>query len=289
MGRSWFDASAAACDTFAEADRILGDDLGAPLSKICFEGPIDRLNQTDVAQPALFACAVASFRALAESEGEIALTGAAGLSLGEYTALHLAGVFSFEDGLRLVARRGRFMQEAAVASQGGMVALTRPEDDVAEAVCNEARQGDVLVCANFNAPGQIVLSGSKSACDRAVKVAEEKGLRATPLAVAGAFHSDLMAPAAEKMAAALEECRFSAPTCPVVSNVTAEPHDADHLQSIKDLLVKQIVSPVKWNHSCQWIVNNLDGACHELAPGKVLSGLMRRIHKETKVTNHDTP
>lgn len=291
MGKSWFEKSPAARNIFATANKILADDLKSPLSELCFEGPADRLNRTDVAQPALYACAIASYSALVEQFGDdfahpICI---AGLSLGEYTALHLAGAFSFEDGLRLVAKRGKYMQQAALASRGGMVAVTRPSDDEAEQICEKARQNDVLVCANYNAPGQIVLSGSISACERAATVASEMGHRATVLAVAGAFHSDLMAPAAEKMAEALEKCSISTPKCPVVSNVTAEPHDTEHLDRIKELLVKQIVSPVKWNQSCAWIVNTMDGAFHELAPGKVLTGLMRRINRETKVINHDQP
>ncbi len=190
------------------------------------------------------------------------------------------------------------MQDAAVASAGGMVAVTKPTDEEAEEICAAAREDDVLVCANFNAPGQVVLSGSKAACGRAAVVAGEKGHRATILTVAGAFHSDLMAPAAEKMALALQNCTFATPKCTVVSNVTAIPHDGTNLEQMKELLVKQIVSPVKWNQSCQWIVNNLEvggdnvgggGDVHELAPGKVLTGLMRRIHRETKVINHDKP
>lgn len=291
MGKSWFESSPAARDVFATADKILADDFQSPISELCFEGAAERLNQTDAAQPALYTCAIASYNALREQFGDEFAHPicTAGLSLGEYTALHLAGVFSFEDGLRLVAKRGKYMQQAALASSGGMVAVTRPTDEEAEQICEKARQNDVLVCANYNAPGQIVLSGSKPACERAVAIASEMGHRATVLTVAGAFHSDLMAPAAERMAEALDECSFSTPKCPVVSNVTAEPHDAEHLDRMKELLVKQIVSPVKWNQSCVWIVNTMDGEFHELAPGKVLTGLMRRINRETKVINHDQP
>ncbi len=293
MGKAWHGSSAAARAIFERADAVLGDALGAPLSQICFEGPAERLNQTDVAQPALYTCAVASWHGLIEAGEPLdsaELGCAAGLSLGEYTALHLAGVFSFEDGLQLVSKRGKYMQEAAVASVGGMVALTKPTEEEAQAVCDAACGDDVLVCANYNAPGQIVLSGSKSACERAAEVAAEQGHRATLLAVAGAFHSDLMAPGAERMGEALDQCTFNTPVCPVVSNVTAEPHDGTNLQTIKNLLVRQIISPVKWNQSCQWIVNTMEeGTFHELAPGKVLKGLMRRINKPTKVTNHDAP
>jgi len=289
MGKGWFESSPIARDTFAHADAILADEIGGALSEICFEGPAERLNQTDIAQPGLYTCGVACYRALAEEcEGFRDLVCTAGLSLGEYTALHLAGVFSFEEGLRLVAKRGQFMQEAAIATEGGMVAVTRPSEEEAEAICERAREGEVLVCANFNAPGQIVLSGAVSACERAAGVASEMGHRATVLAVAGAFHSPFMASATEKMGEELEKCEFSRPRCPVVSNVTAEPH-GDDLSLIKELLLKQIISPVRWSQSCEWMVSHLSGDYHESAPGKVLMGLMRRIHRETKVIHHDQP
>ncbi len=294
MGKEWFESSAIVRDTFGQADAILADEIGGLLSEICFEGPSERLNETDVAQPGLYTCAVASYRALAANgdggggDGLGELVGAAGLSLGEYTALHIAGAFSFEDGLRLVAKRGRYMQEAAVASEGGMVAVTRPSEEEAEVICERARGGEVLVCANFNAPGQIVLSGSKGACERAVGIAEEMGHRATVLAVAGAFHSPLMGCAVEKMGEELAKCEFSSLKCPVVSNVTAEPH-GDDLSLVKELLLKQIVSPVRWSQSCEWMVSHLAGDYHEAAPGKVLMGLMRRIDRNTKVIHHDQP
>jgi [acyl-carrier-protein] S-malonyltransferase len=250
------------------------------------------VNQTDVAQPAIYVTSVACWRGLLERGvlDESSLAATAGLSLGEYTALHLAGVFSFEDGLKLVTERGDLMQKAAEASEGGMVALTRATEEQAETICNEARENGVLVCANFNAPGQIVLSGAREACERALVVAEKLGLRATPLAVAGAFHSPLMQPAADRMGEILETVEFHAPRVPVVSNVTALPHNPEKPALIRKILVDQIVSSVKWNQSCDWLVNNMIGMkMHELAPGRVLSGLMRRIHKESEVINHDAP
>lgn len=290
MGRAWHDAHTAARDTFAAADEVLGDSLGAPLSKLCFEGPVDRLNATDVSQPAIYVTSIACWRALVEQWGTAPdMVAAAGLSLGEYTALHLAGAFSFEDGLRLVAQRGRFMQDAAQASKGSMVALIGADEQAANAVCAEASQGEVLVPANFNAPGQIVLSGDADACARAVEVASARSLRATPLAVAGAFHSALMEPAAHRMSEALDGVAWHALAFPVVANVTAQPHDSSDPQSIKQLLVEQMTAPVRWSESCEWLGQHTSGAYHELAPGKVLSGLMRRINREIKVVNHDQP
>jgi len=289
MGKSWYEASGAAKAVFDEADEVLGDELGAPLSAICFGGPTERLNQTDVSQPAIFTCSVASYRGLVEREGERPVRAAGGLSLGEYTALHLAGVFSFAEGLRLVARRGKLMQEASEASVGGMVALIGADEGQAEVVCRRAEEDQVLVPANFNAPGQVVLSGDVAACDRAVKVAQEVELRATPLTVAGAFHSPLMQPAADRMAAFLSDIAFQKPNITVWSNVTAEPHSSEDTELLKRRLVEQMVRPVKWAQSCRGMPTDGTIEFHELAPGAVLRGLMRRIDRKVKVTSHDQP
>lgn len=309
MGKAWHDASAAARRVFAEADAILAPRLGATLSDLCFNGPADRLNQTDVAQPAIFVVSVACLAGLRE-RGELGtFAAAAGLSLGEYTALHLAQAFSFADGLRLVAERGRLMQEAALASHGGMVAVVGADEPGAQAVCVKAlaasAPGEVLVCANFNAPGQIVLSGHATACDRAVTAAGELGFRATKLAVAGAFHSPLMQPAADRMAEHLAKTTLkpwggggAGTSVAVWSNVTGEPHSADDMELLKRRLVEQIVQPVRWAECCATLlgwrpphsgVDEGKPACHELAPGNVLKGLMRRIDRSCEVINHDQP
>lgn len=286
MGRKWAETSAIARGVFERADALLGNRLGAPLSTLCWEGPEDRLSRTDITQPALFVAGVASCRAL-YGEGFVPQA-AAGLSLGEYTALHLAGAVSFEDGLRLVTLRGRAMQDAAEGVASGMVALIGSDEDQALGVCERAAQGDVLVIANINAPGQIVLSGAASACDRAVEAASGMGLRATKLAVAGAFHSPLMAPAAERLTAALRETEIRPAMCPVLSNVTAEPHEADP-DRIRARLAEQLTSPVRWSACAAWLATNHAGSYHEAAPGKVLAGLMRRINREIKVESHDEP
>lgn len=303
MGRAWYDASPEARAVFDAADAQLGDRLGAKLSTLCFEGPADRLNCTDISQPAIFVTSIASWRALLAKwnmgNGEQPIAAAAGLSLGEYTALTIAGAMSFEDGLELVTLRGRAMQDAAEDPQatsgggGGMVALIGADEAQAQQVCDAARGPDVLVCANYNAPGQIVLSGHKSACDRAAEVASGMGLRATVLQVAGAFHSPLMRPAAERLEAALAKTPIKSPRCPVVSNVTAEPHapanGKDEASTIRRRLSEQLTSPVKWSQSCQWLSMHAKGDYQELAPGKTLAGLMRRIDKNIKVNSNDTP
>jgi [acyl-carrier-protein] S-malonyltransferase len=302
MGKAWYEASVDARAVFDEADQVLGSRLGASLTRLCFEGPPDKLNRTDISQPAIYTTSIACWRALLASWGkspaEAPIRVLAGLSLGEYTALHLAGAFSFRDGLELVALRGRAMQDAAEAVPSGMLALIGADEASAQAVCDEARGAgggsDVLVCANFNAPGQVVLSGGKAALERAASVASAKGLRSAALPVAGAFHSPLMAPAAERLRAALEQTPIAEPRHVVVSNVTARPHGAEGgrtmADSIRGLLVKQLTSPVRWAQSCAWIVEHAGGGeFHELAPGVTLAGLMRRIDKATKVQAHDQP
>lgn len=279
MGRSFFEAHAVARQTFEEAGRLLGFDL----ADLCFNGPVERLNQTDVSQPAIYMTSVACHRA-AVAAGKINPDDAseyAGLSLGEYTALHLAGVFSFETGLRLVASRGKLMQEAAMRVPSSMVAVIGGDEATISKLCAEASAGEVLVPANFNAPGQIVVSGSKAACERFTQAATSAGLRAVPLSVAGAFHSPLMQPAADAMSRELETAEMSPPTSPVWSNVTAEHHR--DVASIRKLLVEQIVKPVRWEQTMAKLANQADVRFVELAPGKVLTGLLRRQNRRARI------
>ena len=279
MGKDLFEASPAAREAFEAANRVLGFDLAS----ICFNGPEDRLNQTDISQPAIFTASVASYRAAVDA-GLIdpqSVTAYAGLSLGEFTALHLAGVFSFEAGLKLVAARGKYMQEAAVAVPSGMVAVLGADEAAVQKLCAEAGQGQVLTTANLNAPGQIVVSGAKEACQRVLTAAEAAGFKATPLKVAGAFHSALMQPAANRMKAELDQVNFAAPSAPVYSNVTAQPHG--DTASIKQRLVEQIVSPVLWEATMRALVANLGARFVELAPGRTLAGLAKRIERRLPI------
>ena len=301
MAKAWHGASAEAKAVLDEADRIFGAGPGGrTLTDIAFNGPIDVLSRTDISQPALFAAAVACHAALPAELRALPVRAVAGLSLGEYTALHLAGAFGFEDGLRLVMRRGELMQQAAEASRGGMVALIGADEAQANEVCAKALAGggagECLVPANFNAPGQIVISGSIEACDRALEAAGEVGVRATKLQVAGAFHSPLMAPAAEKLAEALAKVDIKPLRAEVWSNVTAQPHEAANAELLRKLLVDQLVSPVRWAQSCSNLLGALSAsgarestAFHELAPNTVLKGLMRRIDKTCEVITHDAP
>lgn len=286
MGKAWAAAETAAADVFHKADATLGFDLSAT----CFDGPDEKVHRTDIAQAAIYTTSIACLAGMA-ARGLFdapSLKAVAGLSLGEYTALHLAGVLSFEDGLNLVAQRGRFMQEAAESSDSGMVALIGADEAQADALCDAARGGDVLAPANFNCPGQVVISGSRNACQRSLAEAEKMGLRATALQVAGAFHSALMQPAADRMGHALDAVTFNAPRLPVLSNVTGQPHGQDTTQ-IKQMLVRQVTHPVRWEQNVRWLLSNAHGRYIEPAPGKVLGGLMRRIDKTTKVENFAEP
>jgi [acyl-carrier-protein] S-malonyltransferase len=287
MGRQLYERPIAR-KVFDSADEI----LGFKLSTACFEGPTERLNQTDVSQPALFTTAVASFNAgfaggVFEDSDVFTY---AGLSLGEYTALHLAGVFGFEEGLRLVAARGRYMQEAAEATPSGMVAIIGADEATVLGLCERARADEVLVPANYNAPGQIVVSGSAGACRRFEEAAGGAGFKAVALKVAGAFHSPLMQPAADRMAAELDKVRFhhASGQSPVVySNVTGKPHgDAE---SITRLLVQQIVEPVRWEQTMQALVAEApNGKFVELSPGRTLAGLAKRINRRLPVEAVET-
>ena len=289
MGQGWFNASPEAKATFDEANDTLGFDLAA----LCFDGPADDLNRTDNAQCAIYTASVACFRALLANGSVDTFTATAGLSLGEFTALHLAGCYSFADGLKLVRLRGEAMQAAAEASPSSMVAIT---GDVSEAgievICDKVNDAlpreAIMVPANYNSPMQVVVSGTLDACEAIVGEAERAGFRATPLTVAGAFHSPIMQPAALKLAGALEQVDWNAPACTVLSNVTGEPHVADP-KLIKLRLVEQLTNPVRWTQSMQYAAKEMPGRYIELAPGKVLSGLMRRTDKSIKVENFSEP
>jgi [acyl-carrier-protein] S-malonyltransferase len=283
MGRDFFDRSPEARAVFEQANDLLGVDLAA----LCFDGPEDRLNQTDVAQPAIYVTSLAS-HAAAAAAGRLdpaAVTGYAGLSLGEYTALHLAGVFDFATGLKLVQARGRYMQEAAISVPSGMVSLIGADEHQVLGLCEQAAHGHILVPANFNAPGQIVVSGAQPACQRLEQVAAEAGFRAIPLKVAGAFHSPLMQPAADRLGEDLSSLSFQAPSRPVWSNVTAQPHEGP--ASIKQLLVRQITQPVRWSQTMQALVG-AGGSFVELAPGRVLAGLLKKTERRATITSFNT-
>jgi [acyl-carrier-protein] S-malonyltransferase len=274
MGRDLCEKYEVCRRLFTRANEVLGRDL----QKICFEGPVDVLTKTDNAQPAIFLTSLACFEALKSQVADLAFDATAGLSLGEFTALAAADVVSFDDGLRMVQMRGRFMQEACDATSGGMASILNMDDAALAEVCREA---DVDI-ANINCPGQVVISGDKEQIAKAIELAKSNGAkRAIPLVVAGAYHSRLMEGAKIKVAEALGGLRMQLPKVPVVSNVTARP--AGGIAEIKELLVRQVTSPVRWSESMQWLVAEGFTRFIELGPGNVLSGLMKRINKDVEM------
>jgi [acyl-carrier-protein] S-malonyltransferase len=274
MGRDLCEKHDVCRQLFARANKVLGRDI----QKICFEGPEDVLTKTDNAQPAIFLTSLACLEALKSQISNLQFDATAGLSLGEFTALAAAGAVSFEDGLRMVQMRGRFMQEACDATNGGMASIMNLDDATLAEVCREA---DVDI-ANINCPGQIVISGDKDKVARVVELAKARGAkRAIPLVVAGAYHSRLMESARTKVAHALAGLPMQLPKVPVVSNVTGRP--AGGVAEIKDLLVRQVTSPVRWSESMQWLVSQGFTRFIELGPGSVLSGLMKRINKDVEM------
>lgn len=264
--RAWFDRANAA--------------LGYDLAAVCFDGPEAELTRTENAQPGIFLVSWVAFQLLKERVPDLRFEATAGLSLGEFTALAAAGAMSFEDGLRLVRARGRFMQEACDATRGGMAAIIGLDEGPTREVCTEAG----VVLANLNCPGQLVISGEAEAISRACELAKTRGAkRALPLTVAGAYHSPLMAGAQSKLAAELARVPVSPPTVTVVSNVTAQPHGAP--AEITSRLVEQVVSSVRWEESMRYLLAHGFTRFIELGPGAALSGFMKRIDKSAQMLN----
>lgn len=273
MGRAWSDVSEEARRTFEEADEV----LGFALSRLCWEGPEEELGLTANTQPALLATSIAIYRALLPQGLFVEPVAMAGHSLGEYSALVAADALSFADGLRLVRKRGELMQEAVPVGAGAMAAFIGLDDQAVAAVAEEASQGEICAVANYNSPGQTVIAGHKAAVDRAVAMARDRGARkATLLAVSAPFHSPLMRPAREGMAAELARVEFRAPRVPVVANVDAVPVLTG--DAARDALVRQIDGPVRWVESVTWMAQNAGVRTFlEIGPGNVLTGLNRRI------------
>jgi [acyl-carrier-protein] S-malonyltransferase len=283
MGKDVAEASPAARAVFQRANDVLDFDVRG----LCFEGPAKKLEQTDIQQPAIFVTSVAIWEAFLEAGGTVeqfACTG--GLSLGEYTALHIAEAITFEDGLRLVHRRGQLMQDASMASPSGMVSLIGADEAAATALCDKARGPDVLAPANFNCPGQTVISGSRAACDRALGLAEDFNCRAVALPVAGAFHSPLMEPAASGLWPVLQETHFAEPAVPVIANVDAAFHD--DTAAIRESLRRQVTQPVLWRRCIEHMIAEGVERFVEVGPGRVLTGLMRKINRKMAAVNVST-
>ncbi len=271
MGKDLARRFQAAREVFAEADEA----LGFSISTLCFEGPEGDLQLTENTQPAVLTSSIACLRAI---EGESGLRPEiyAGHSLGEYAALVAAGAMDFQDALLAVRARGRFMQEAVPPGEGAMVAIIGLEREDVESVCERAADGEVLAPANFNAPGQVVVSGHAGAVGRAAAMAKEAGARgAIPLKVSAPFHCPLMEEAGRRLDEALAGIPFGMPGVPVISNVEARPIDS--AGSIRELLVRQVSSPVLWEESVRAMARQGIGRFVEVGPGRVLTGMVKRI------------
>jgi [acyl-carrier-protein] S-malonyltransferase len=269
-------------ETFAEASGILGFDLWA----LCQEGPEADLDRTENTQPAMLAGDIATWRAWRALGG--ANPGAlAGHSLGEYAALVAAGVLEFGDAVRLVRRRGQLMQSAVPEGEGAMAAIIGLDDETLEAVCGEAAQGEVVSCANFNAPGQIVIAGATTAVDRACQAAKAAGARrALPLPVSVPSHCALMRGAAERLETEIQSVTVSPPRIPVWHNADVTTHDA--ADDIRTSLTRQLWQPVQWTRTIETLKNQGVEQFVECGPGKVLTGLNRRIAREARMTTLDS-
>jgi len=264
-------------ETFAQASDVLGYDLW----DICSNGPVERLGQTEITQPALLAAGISTWRVW-KSIGGSDPDFMAGHSLGEYTALVAAGSLDFAVATGLVAERGRFMQTATPPGDGAMAAILGLDNEILATVCEQAAQGEIVSCANFNSPGQVVVAGDKDAVSRACQLATEAGaMRVIPLSVSVPSHCGLMRPAAEKLQQALENVTFREPKIPVFHNVDVTAHSTD--QEIRNALVLQLWQPVRWSDTITKLVGQGVERFAECGPGKVLAGLNRRISRPSAI------
>ena len=283
MGREAYGAFNVVRETFEEAGEVLGIDM----ARLCFEDPDERLHLTAYTQPAILTLSVALWRVLDRRGLKPSVV--AGHSLGEFTALVAAGALDFRDGVRLVHRRGLYMQEAVPPGVGGMAAILGMERGVVEGLCREASRDDsIVVPANYNSPGQVVISGHREGVERAVALARERGCkRAVILNVSVPSHSPLMAGAKERLARDIEGVAFGTPGVPVVTNLSAEPISSPEV--LKRHLVEQLVSPVRWEESVRRMVEDGVERFVEIGPSKVLSGIIRRTSRDSSVSSVERP
>lgn len=280
MGKALYENSAIAKALFDEADSA----LGGGFLDILFEGPAEKLTMTDVSQPAIYAVSCAAFKIFSEKfDGEISAV--AGLSLGEYSALTAAGSLPFSEGIILVRQRGKLMQEAADNNPGAMASILGFDAEKIDTICAGI---DGVYVANYNSPGQIVISGKADAVSQAAAECQEAGARRViPLKVSGAFHSPLMEAARQGLAPLLEKIKWQEPAMTVLSNVTGMPYAS--AAEMPELLGKQVVGSVRWEDNCRWMLMQGIENFVELGPGKVLQGLMKKIERAANVTSAETP
>lgn len=270
MGKSLFDTSDLAKDYFAKANQL----LGFSITDIMFDGTDDDLKQTNVTQPAIFIHSVTLAKVKAIQPGMVA-----GHSLGEFSALASSGVLSFEDGVMLVAKRAQAMQKACEENPSGMAAILGMDDNIVEEVCQTIDA--VVIPANYNSPGQIVISGTHEGVDQAIEILKEKGAkRALKLKVGGGFHSSLMEPARKELEEVIQQTSFNKPVCPVYQNVNAKP--STDPEAIKHNLITQLDHPVLWTQTIQNMINDGAESFTEVGPGNVLQGLIKKINRQAQ-------
>ncbi|MFZ1080362.1 MAG: ACP S-malonyltransferase [Candidatus Kryptoniota bacterium] len=278
MGRDWYNASSKAKEMFSRANEILGFDI----AEICFNGPDDELRQTEITQPAIFLHSAVAFTLLDEKK----FHAAAGHSLGEYSALFAAGALDFENALALVGLRGRLMHNAGDIRRGTMAAIVGLEDKIVEEVCKEASINGIVQPANYNSPGQTVISGDVDAVRKAMELAKARGAKiAKELVVSGAFHSPLMETAKVELKKAIDSAPFHDASVPVYVNVSGKP--VKNTNEIKDALIRQLTSPVRWRESVVNMSNDGIMKFVEIGPGKVLQGLVKRTLSADEVIGID--
>ncbi|MCG8373098.1 MAG: ACP S-malonyltransferase [Balneolales bacterium] len=278
MGKDHFDSNPAFAEYVNRANEILGIDL----TSIMFEGPEERLKQTEFTQPAIFLHSIALFNTLDVSPGMVA-----GHSLGEFSALVANGAIRFEDAIGIVRRRGELMQQAGSQNPGTMAAIIGLEDAAVEAICAQAANetGKEVIAANYNCPGQLVISGFIPAVEKAVELSKERGARlAKLLPVSGAFHSSLMQPAYDGLKESLENLEIQSPNCPIYSNYTAQP--TKDVEEIRSNLLNQLLNPVRWTQTLLNMMENGATSFVEVGPGNVLQGLVKRTNRKAEISGH---
>jgi [acyl-carrier-protein] S-malonyltransferase len=278
MGKEFYDHFKVAREVFEEAD----DTLRFSISELCFQGTEEALKLTENTQPAVLTTSIAALRVLQAEKG-IQARFTAGHSLGEFSALVASGALSFSEGVRIVRLRGRFMQEAVPLGEGAMAAILGMEKEEVEKICDEASSGEILSPANFNCPGQIVIAGHSKAVQRAMEIVKQKGKKAMLLPVSAPFHSPLMKPAGVRLNEAMEGITVGELKVPVVTNVEAEINTSK--ERVKPLLVAQVSSPVRWEESMRKMIEEGVEQFLEIGPGRVLSGLAKRIDPKAETKN----
>ena len=278
MGQSHYEDNEKFASYVDRANEVLGFDL----KQIMFEGPEEKLKQTEFTQPAIFLHSIALFNTLDATPDMVA-----GHSLGEFSALVACGAIAFEDALKIVRRRGELMQKAGENNPGTMAAVIGMDDEVVERICKQATQevGKEVIAANFNCPGQVVISGDEEAIDKAVALLKQEGCRlAKKLPVSGAFHSSLMQPAYDGLKESLEKLDISKPNCPIYSNYTAEP--TTDPEEIRSNVLHQLLNPVRWTQTLQNMHENGADTFVEVGPGKVLQGLVKRTLDDVEINGY---